>query len=260
MKFVKTFLRTISCLIGIFWVLVAISVLVEDKGVRSHENYVTSLIFTPIFCFLFLWLGLKKSKAEKLEASIASKQVPNTGFKNNKGEAQNSAIIVGLLVLLVSIFIPVALGFAVYGSRLGLQRKIVVYDSVTDLNITCASVMLLVGGIVAFCFRAEAPFVIWIGWALLIPGIIFTFNTITRSSKANATHIKGMLSVLAKYALLGLITCSAFITIGAGYTALEEAKKKNYKKAVANAATAAVGAAAFCGSKSLINRLITENE
>jgi len=141
---------------------------------------------------------------------------------------------------------------AICGSVLGCQRKIVVYDSRAGLNITCISLISLVPSGIAF---GISPVV---GWpALLVSAALFGASTV-RAFKANRTAWGGVLSVFAKYALLGLVVFCALIAIGGTFAAIDEAKKKRYKQAAANGVAGAVGAVGFVTVRRLINRLITE--
>lgn len=75
MKFVRFVLKTISCLIGLFFWLVAFSVLVENKGVRTHGEFTSSIICTPLIGSFFLWLAFRKSKTAKAQSSISEPEV-----------------------------------------------------------------------------------------------------------------------------------------------------------------------------------------
>ena len=148
---------------------------------------------------------------------------------------------------------------AICGSVLGYKRKLVVYDSKADLNVTCASIISWICSGIAFGCRSESPLAVWMAWALLLLGVVLAINSIKRSAKANRTAWRTILSVFAKYALLALITLCAVIAVGGAFGAIDEAKKKRYKEAAANAAAGAVGAAGFLAVRRLINQLITEN-
>ena len=56
--------------------------------------------------------------------------------------------MLGLLCLSVAI----VLFLAIVGSVLGFNHKLVVYDSRTDLHVTCASIGILTGSGIALCF------------------------------------------------------------------------------------------------------------
>jgi hypothetical protein len=55
-----------------------------------------------------------------------------------------------------------------------------------------------------------------------------------------------------------LIALSGMIAVFGTFSAVENAKKKEYKQATADAAFAAVGAAGFVSLRKLIRKLITE--
>jgi hypothetical protein len=168
----------------------------------------------------------------------------------NQGSAHDA--LIGLLCLLGVI----GLILAIYGSVLGYRRRIVVYGSKADLTVTSASIISWACTGIAFGFRAEAPFAVWL---LLLLSVILAINSIKRSARANKTAWEAVLSVFAKYALLALITLCAVIAVGGAFAAADEAKKKRYKEAAANAAAGAVGTAGFFAVRRLINQLITEN-
>ena len=166
--------------------------------------------------------------------------------------ATQTDALMGLSCLLVVI----ALILAICGSVLGYQRKIAVYDSKADLTVTSASVVSWTCTGIAFGCRSEVPFAVWL---ILLISVVLTINSIHRSARANKTAWEAILSIFAKYALVGLITVSALIAVGGALAAVDEAKKKRYEQAAANAATAAVGVVGFLALRRLINRLTTEN-
>jgi hypothetical protein len=168
--------------------------------------------------------------------------------------ANQGDTLIGLLWLLGL----AGLILAICGSVLGYKRKLVVYDSKADLNVTCASIIFWMCSGIAFGSRSESPLAVWMAWPLLLLSVVLTINSIKRSAKANRTAWETVLSVFAKYALLALIALCALIAVGGTFAAVDEAKKKRYKQAAANAAAGAVGVAGFLAVRRLINQLITE--
>jgi len=166
-----------------------------------------------------------------------------------QNNAPNGVIILFWLLPVIGLIL------AIVGSVLGYQRKIVVYDGRTDLHVTIASIVSLVGPIVAFRLRTEEP---WLFWLLVSLFLVLPFDSIRRSYRANQTVGKTILSVFAKYALLFLITFCALIAVGGALAAVEEVKKKRYGQAAQQAATAAAGAAGLIALRRLINHLVTE--
>ncbi len=150
----------------------------------------------------------------------------------------------------------IGLILAIYGSVLGCTRKIVVYDSKKDLNVTCASIVSWACTGIAFHLNAEAPFVIWV---LLPLSIILTFTLVGSSLRANKSAWEGILSVFAKYALLVLIMFSAIIAVAGALATAQGIKQKKYKEATSTAAVGAAGAAGFYFLEQLINDLITKD-
>jgi len=141
---------------------------------------------------------------------------------------------------------------AICGSVMGYQRKIVVYDSRADLNITCISLISLAPSGIAF---GISPFV---GWPVVLVSATLFGASAVRAFKANRTVWRGVLSVFAKYALLGLVVLCALVALDGAFTVVEDAKMKRYKQAVGNAALAAGGAAGFVAVRRLLNRLVAE--
>jgi aminopeptidase N len=89
--------------------------------------------------------------------------------------------------------------------------------------------------------------------------VVLTINSITRSARANKTAWKATLSVFAKHTFVILIAFFGLIAVFGTFAAVEDAKKKQYKQAAADAALAAVGAAGFISLRKLISQLITKN-
>jgi hypothetical protein len=142
---------------------------------------------------------------------------------------------------------------ALYASVMGYKRKIVVYESRADLNLTCLSLISLVLTLIAF--GAEVPV---LGWPLLILSLLLLAIAVRHAFRANTGARRGFLSVIAKYALLGLVVLLALLAIASAVAALQDMKNKRYKGAVGSAALSASGAFGFISIRRLINQLVAE--
>lgn len=160
----------------------------------------------------------------------------------------------GLLVLLCL----VVLILVIVGSHLGLKHKIVVYDSRTDLHLTCVSLIVwaICGGVILAV--RQNPANIGVLFLVLFLGGILSISPIRRSWQANKTVWNTILSVVTKYAMIVIITMLGIITIQSAFGAFEETKKKRYEDAAANALAAVGGAFGFMRVRKLINDLIVE--
>ena len=163
-------------------------------------------------------------------------------------------MLIGLLVILCL----VVLILVIVGSNLGLKRKIVVYDSRTDLHLTCVSLIVwaISGGVILAVRQDPAN----IGVLFLVPflGGLLSISPIRRSWRANKTVWNTILSVVTKYAMIVVVTMLGMITIQSAFGAFEETKKKRYEDAAANALAAVGGAVGFMRVRKLINDLIAE--
>ena len=163
--------------------------------------------------------------------------------------------MIGLLVL----FCLVVAILVIIGSQLGLKRKIVVYDSRTDLHLTCVSLIVwaICGGVI-LAVRGESSNVGMLVVVVLLGGIL-SLSPVRRSWRANKTAWNTILSVLTKYILVVVVTILGIITLQSGFGAVENTKKKKYEDAAANILATIIGALGFWRVRKLINDLIAEN-
>lgn len=98
---------------------------------------------------------------------------------------------------LLAVFVPI---LAIYGSVLGYKRRLVVYESRADLNLTCLSLISMVPSGIAFATESYR-----LGWSLLVLSAVLIAISVRRAFRVNRTVWHGVLSVFAKYALLGLV-------------------------------------------------------
>lgn len=159
------------------------------------------------------------------------------------------------LVILLCVSCAVGLILGIVGAWLGYQRKIVIYAGRTDLHITAFSLVLLVCAGILVGIESEAMGVFWLP---LLPSVILGGYSFSRSIRANNSVWAGVISIFAKYLLLVAIAFCALLAVGGAVGAVDEARKKRYKEAAANAGAAVVGAAGFVAVRQLINRLVTE--
>jgi hypothetical protein len=159
--------------------------------------------------------------------------------------------------LLVLLWMSGAVGLilGIVGASLGYHRKIVIYAGRTDLHITAFSLVLLVCAGILVGIERETMGAFWLP---LLLSVILGGYSFSRSIQANNTVWAGVLSIFAKYLLLVAITFCALLAVGGALGAVDEARKKRYKEAAANAGVAIAGAVGFVAVRQLINRLVTE--
>ena len=141
---------------------------------------------------------------------------------------------------------------AIPGTIWGLKQKIVVYHGKADLILSFVTLPIVVISLADFSFEN------WFSWTIKIVGAILLICSVSMSYVANQNIGKTIVVVATKYALVGLISFCALLSLTGLVDGLKAQRKKDYEDAVAKYATGALGAYGFYRLHKLIAAFVRE--